>query len=437
MRVLIFAILSFVLLYADENFAIINKGDNNGPSLLVIAGIQGDEAGGYMAANLLSQRYDISNGRVVIVPNLNKKSILYNHRGINGDMNRKFREINKKDPDFEIVESIKKIILDPHIDLILHLHDGSGFFRPKYINELENPSRWGQSSIIDVEKMNSGKYSNLGDIALFVVDNINKSILKEKHKYHVKNVNTPELKSFEQQEMAKALTYFSVINNKPALANEASKELSLEERVYYHLSAIESYLKFLKIDYIRDFDLTPNSIKKEIYANQYTSLYGDRFYLPLEGLRSTIGFVPFKKGGEIEYKSSTPLIVLKKKRRNFELYYGSKKITTLMPEYLEFDNFKGSIPIVIDGKEVLAEFGKIYEVNNYFNIKKGPYRVNAIGYIKNRLNPKESEDSVDICHKNFINRFSIDKAGRVFRVEFYDKNRFLGMFLIRFLKNKR
>lgn len=223
MRVVIFIVLFFVSLYADKDFAVINKGDNNGSSLLVIAGIQGDEAGGYMAANLLMQRYSINNGKVVIVPNLNKKSILKNHRGIDGDMNRKFREIDKKDPDFKIVEDIKKIILDPSVDMVLHLHDGSGFFRPTHINTLENPTRWGQCSIIDMESMGSGKHSNLYEIATFVVENINKSKLKEQHKYHVKNTNTPELKSFEQQEMAKTLTYFRLRTTNPLLPMKPAK----------------------------------------------------------------------------------------------------------------------------------------------------------------------------------------------------------------------
>jgi len=411
----------------------IEKGDNNGSVLLLVAGIQGDEAGGYMSANLLAQKYDIHNGKVLIVPNLNGLSILKNSRGVNGDMNRKFKNISKDDPDYEIVTKIKEIILNPNVDIVLHLHDGSGFYRDSYIDELKNPARWGQSVIIDMDDINSsGKFGDLQAIASTIADGVNKNLLNSSHKFHIKNTKTDEQKTFEQQEMAKTLTYFAVLNGRAALANESSKELSLEERVYYHLSAIEKYMDFLGIKHEKKFSLSPKNIKREIYKDQFISIDDGIFFIPLEGVRDSIGYVPMRKTDKPKYKSSSPLIVLDKNGGDFGVYYGAYKLSTLKPQFFEYEKGLDSVWVVIDGVKKMLKLGEIYETEEFFEVQSGEYRVNAIGFVSDPSKPKESEDSIKIYKKDFIKKYSIDKEGRIFRVEFYNNGKYKGMFLIRY-----
>ena len=62
-------------------------------------------------------------------------------------------------------------------------------------------------------------------------------------------------------------------------------------------------------------------------------------------------------------------------------------------------------------------------------------RVNVIGY----ENPSKKETDVKITKKDIQKNFSIDKAGKIFRVEFYEqergkKDKFLGMFLVEFAR---
>ncbi len=68
-------------------------------TLLIVGGIHGDEPGGYFAPAVLEKYYKIKSGNLWIIPNLNVDSIIANTRGINGDMNRKFNVIDKKDKD--------------------------------------------------------------------------------------------------------------------------------------------------------------------------------------------------------------------------------------------------------------------------------------------------------------------------------------------------
>ena len=96
------------------------SGEQPGPTVLVIGGIQGDEPGGFNAASLLATHYRMRAGSVWVVPNLNFESIVRRSRGVHGDMNRKFPSVSASDPDFARVERIKRIITDPAVDYVLN-----------------------------------------------------------------------------------------------------------------------------------------------------------------------------------------------------------------------------------------------------------------------------------------------------------------------------
>ena len=187
------------LVFADGfDFTLIKKGekdDNN--TLLIVGGIQGDEPGGFMAASLLSTHYKITKGSVWIVPNFNFYSIIKRSRAPHGDMNRKFAYISKSDPDFKLIERMKSIIAKENIKMVINLHDGSGFYRKKYIDKERNPKRWGQCNIIDQAVVEGIEYGNLLEISQKVDAHVNENLLDEKHKFHTKNTHTYRKNSFK------------------------------------------------------------------------------------------------------------------------------------------------------------------------------------------------------------------------------------------------
>ena len=148
-KIIAFLTIFIFASYAYGEFSLIKLGIDNNNTVLVTGGIQGDEPGGFMSANLLARGYEITSGSLYVVPNLNMPSIIKKSRGINGDMNRKFDILSDKDPEKDIVEQIKSLVLQPNITMLINLHDGSGFYRPKYINTMMNPNRWGKIAIID------------------------------------------------------------------------------------------------------------------------------------------------------------------------------------------------------------------------------------------------------------------------------------------------
>ena len=92
------------------------------------------------------------------------------------------------------------------------------------------------------------------------------------------------------------------------------------------------------------------------------------------------------------------------------------------------------LPGIGRNHHILPEgIGQIVDVENSACIKKMPgYRVNAIGAEKN-----QSDESGIILKKNdFKEKFSIDRSGRIYRIEVYKGKKFTGMFLLRFGTNQ-
>ncbi|HEB9328742.1 TPA: deacylase [Campylobacter coli] len=385
--------------------------DNN--TILIFGGIQGDEPGGFHAASLLLSDYNITKGKIIVAPNLAFDSIIKRSRGNNGDLNRKFANLSPKDPDYQTVKRIKELILLPEVSMVINLHDGWGFYKPTYIDAMQNPKRWGNSSVIDTNEINASKYPDLESIATQTVNSVNASLVDPKHAYHLKNTKTQEL---GDTEMLKALTYFVISNHKAAFANEASKNLPVNLRAYYHLLAIENYLKTAGIEFTRTFELTPQDVDKAINQELEVKLFDDKILLSLKNPRKTINYVPFPINKELNYNTSNELTALIAEKNSFYIQYGNRFQTRLYPEYLEFSNPFNKITLQVDGNETVVNFGTKLQVKENFLVPriKGA-RINIIGFDHGR-----DESNILVSKKNMQKPYSLDMAGKIYRVEFYE-----------------
>ena len=415
------------LLSANGNFDfnLIKKGKDDNNTLLVVGGIQGDEPGGFISASLLSTHYEITKGSVWIVPNLNFYSIIKRSRGPYGDMNRKFAYLSKEDPEYSTVQRIKSYIKDDRVKLVVNLHDGSGYFRPYYIDNLHSPKRWGQCSIIDQERVDSKKYGNLKEISSKVVEYVNQNLMDEEHKYHIHNTRTKE----GDKEMEKTLTYFAINNGKAAFGNEASKSLPTHKRVYYHLLALEKYMDIMGIKYKRKFELNSSGVYAAINNDIYISLYDDKIKLPLSKIRDSLRYFPIKKDKVIDFKASNPLLTIVHKGDMYTIHYGNRELSKLKADYLDYDEHNRILKFVVDGEPKDVRFGSIVDVSKEFLVKHNKdYRINVIGYTSNA----KTETDVNIRKSQIPKRFSVDKKGNIYRVEYYNDDKFAGMVLVRF-----
>ena len=419
-------LLLFHVLHADIKLIKKENGDSN-TTLLVIAGIHGNEPGGYFAASILATHYTITSKNLWIVPNLNKESIIVNRRGIHGDMNRKFSNISHNDKDNQKVQEIKKIILEPQVSLVLNLHDGHGFYRKENQGTVFNPTAWGQTCVIDQHKLKQEQaFGNLNAIAKQVKDNVNKQLLKQHHSFDVKNTNT----KYEDETMQLSLTYFAVTNNKPAFAIETSKNLSsLSQKVFYQLLAIEEYMKIMNIGYERKFEFSENEIAK-IIKNYGKLTINANISINLNNIKKYLSFIPIKSTANL-FKFSHPLGEIKETLGTYAVYIGNKKVTTLKPQHFKMSqNCQENIPFEIDGELINSpKTSKIYVKDDFKVIASQNYRVNVIGFQKRGF---KNESDLTITLKDLDKRFSVDVDNKIYRIEFYKNEEFCSMTMVHF-----
>ncbi|MCG3692134.1 M99 family carboxypeptidase catalytic domain-containing protein [Aliarcobacter butzleri] len=432
MKFIVVFLLLVINLFAVTNrdFSIYKK-EAQTPShtLLIIGGIHGDEPGAYFAPAFFEKYYKITKGSVWVIPNINGDSIIANQRGIYNDMNRKFSVIEKDDPDYFIIERVKKIILDKKVDLILNLHDGHGFYRETYENAIFNPKAWGQATIIDQDKINGlNKFGDLDNIATKVRNNLNNDkLFQEYHSFGVKNTQT----KFKDEQQQLSLTYFAVTNNKPAFAIETSKNITdLTEKVIYQLKSMEEFMKIMDIEFQRDFDINNyEEVKKRLFDFGEVKI-NENIAFDLSDSRKILRFVPLKKENN-EFKFENSLGATKIVDNKYEVYIGNINVTNLFPQIFDVKEYKDSIKIEVDGKVINTKLGEVIDVKNSFKIVKNDFfRVNVIGFSKTGV---DSEDDILLKKSDMVDSFSIDTNNKQYRVEFYKDNNFYGMITINFV----
>lgn len=409
-----------------NKFSFHSLGTGEGPTLLVVGGIQGDEPGGFSAAALLSTHYTITKGNLWVVPDLNFTSIVNRSRGDFGDLNRKFAHLDASDPEYNLVQDMKKILLADEVDLILNLHDGSGFYCPTWVSKLRNPNRWGQSVIIDKQEMEAPRFNQLHHMASKAEEDANTALVHPDHRYFIRNTNT----HLGDKEMEKSLSWFAVLNGKPAFGVEASKEFTTEYRSYYHMLIVESFMRQMGIEFERDFPLSPKSVLVALNSNLTLSLYDGKIVLPLDDVRPVLNNIPFDTANSPIHLASRPLLSLIDEKDNWRVAYGNRTLTRMHPEKMPFDSSLTHMTVDADEKTATIPFGTIVPVNTKFLIHQTEgYRVNVIGATK-EVNGTEA--GVLFTQADFMPRFSVDKKGLIYRVEVYKGEAFCGMILVDF-----
>ncbi|MDE7173560.1 MAG: hypothetical protein K2N70_04350, partial [Helicobacter sp.] len=351
---------------------------------------------------------------------------LENHRGIYGDMNRKFAALRDNDPEKKIIEEIKTLIKNDRVEIVLHLHDGSGFYHDTYISALRNPKRWGQSSIIDQEQLDNVPHGDLNGISQRIVAEINENLLNDLHSYRVRNTNT----AVQDKEQQLSLTFFTINQGKAAFANEASKNLPLRERVYYHLLAIEAMMHYLGIEFNRNFTLDPQTVQAAMEDPSITIDFANKISLPINRIKNHITYFPMPKKS-LAYHSSNPLVHLYEKKGTYSIKYGNRTMAWLLPDYFETDDTLESVQMILDDSPQHVTLGSIVRARQSFSVPKvaDDVRVNIIGFSRRNL---ASEHDITIHKDQIESKFTLDKNGALVRVEFYRGQKFSGMVIVDF-----
>lgn len=223
-------------------------GREPGPTLLIIGGIQGNEPGGFLAADSYVD-LTLRRGNLLLVPRANLYSIVKNHRGPDGDMNRRFIDAAPRNYVDRIVTIIKELMAEA--DCLLNLHDGSGFYSPRWEGPRRNPMRYGQSIIVDAATYVHPRKKTplaLKDLAQQVIRKVNSQILDEDHRFRFNNHRTMH-KDTLHPEQRRSATYYALTRfGIPAFGVETSKDISNRRlRVQYQTMVINAFMEELGI----------------------------------------------------------------------------------------------------------------------------------------------------------------------------------------------
>lgn len=230
-------------------------GKEPGKTIMLIGGIQGDEPGGYLTADLYAD-ISLKRGNLIVVPRANFYSILLNQRnGMTGDMNRKFAEKDDaaRSMEQEIVAILKRLIGEA--DCLLNLHEGSGFFNPEWKNDQENPDRFGQSIIYDAKSYYAEKKRRtieLESLATRITEKVNRQVTNRRYRFRPNNHNSvaDDTRHFEQR---KSATYYALTQEGiPAFGIETSKAISSNsEKVAFQKMVVNAFME--------EFDIIPET----------------------------------------------------------------------------------------------------------------------------------------------------------------------------------
>jgi hypothetical protein len=259
-----------------------------------------------------------------------------------------------------------------------------------------------------------------------VRDHVNAHLLEADHRFSLKNTRTRE----GDEQMAKTLTYYAINQGKPAFAVEASKSFGTARRVYYHLQATEAYMKAFGIEFERQMRLSLPAIEAAIGTQPQIALYDRRLVLDVADARRRLGYIPMKRGSEVVFEASSPLVALVAREGGYQVSYGNNRQTLLQPQYMEYDDSLDGVWLAQDGSETRTPFGSIVPVAGRVALKVPVgYRVNLIGYTHGE---RGNEAGIAVARQDFLTRYSIDRAGQLYRAEVYRDERFCGMVLLDF-----
>ncbi|OMH40313.1 M99 family carboxypeptidase catalytic domain-containing protein [Desulfurobacterium indicum] len=250
------------------------------PRAFIVAGIHGDEIGGYLSAVYLYKKLKLSKGDIKFIPFLNIKSIVRTYRYLEGvgDVNEKFVFSNKNElsiPEdvFNKINFVKKELINFKPDFVLSFHSGWGF-------SYNDRRRWGNSITIDEKKHGQ---IDLYTVAFKVLSEINRNNRYKRVKYSIKILNT------FSNNVVRDMNDFStwvLKNNIPVFTIESSKNSVLWRQIYNISFATLEFLKIYgfkvsNVDEILDpmnirkflKSIRRNNLKFKIYINGVSKEY--------------------------------------------------------------------------------------------------------------------------------------------------------------------
>ena len=439
------------------------SGRQPGKTMLIIGGIHG-EPGGYLTADHYVDM-KLEKGSLIVVPRANFYTIIRDTRGAHGDMNRKFtNDKPATDYDSQIVEILKNLISES--DILLNLHEGSGFYRDEHISERKNPDRFGQSIIADADiyyQKDSSKSVNLKEIVEEVIENVNKKIENKEYYFHFNNHNTfsPNTKHPEQRGSA---TFYALSNHGiPAFGIESSTDIEdIETKVRHQIWTINEFMRIfdivpeipgLYLDYpeLEFIILSVNNANPIMVPNKETLYIRKNDEIEISHIESNykrgLSADVLGHGSENDFETRlkiqepTKIIVKKDKFTCGEIYIQFAKAIyykEVVRDTSEFSHLvidiNGNIEVVDADSFIDVTKGEIMRIiDSVPPIKNKPdHRLNFYGFVPKGKTKKKDDANCNIdTARDLISRFSKNGEGEIYEIRLSSQGNIITAFPVR------
>lgn len=437
-------------------------GKEPGNTMMIMGGIQGDEPGGYLAADLYADMR-LEKGNLIVVPRANFFSIRNNTRGVGGDMNRKFNPDGPATDDDARIVAILSSLMEKST-VFLNLHEGSGFYTPEWIDDLHNPSRYGQSIIADAASYTTkdGNVIDLNGPAQRVIEEINRNIKVDDHLFHFNNHDTFS-ESSRHKEQRKSASYHALsVAGIPAFGIETSKEISsIETKVRYETLAINAFMREYgivpehpsislptpELDHIVVHVMgnpVPFAVKNgagitvpsgsSIHISSIVGNYERGFSVDVMGAGATNDLnrvVTISKPTVVRvFKDAFPC-------GEVHIDVSSRRPGRPVPVAVSAQFRVTEFQILLDGKNLVVSAGDTLHIirGDILEILDGraanpswtDFRINFVGFVGNeKVNDAEDRGYAINTGTDLIRRFSLDGDGRVYKIDALNGSRIAG-----------
>lgn len=201
-------------------------GKEEGASIIIEAGIHGDEIAGTLAIEALLPEIEILKGRVIWLPQMNKPAYQIQKRFINIDLNKVFPgDKSKKEYEHALAAELFQWVGSHNVDVVLTLHES------RYLHDGTNPKTFGQTIVYGVKP--------IPKLLNSVLHELNQRLDEPRHKFY-SNYFPIATSSTEQ-----FVSHFGL----EGFCAETWRGFELEKRILLQRKIILSFLKQMGIEY--------------------------------------------------------------------------------------------------------------------------------------------------------------------------------------------
>lgn len=212
---------------AYQTNAYFYSSEQEGPTVMIMAGVHGDELAGIEAAKQFMENIKLERGTVIIIPEANKEAIEHRVRAMSQeeDLNRNY----PGDPTLEGIErlagEIFEIMKNNEIDFLLDLHESVDYYN-------KNTTFYGQTIVLD-----DNNNIFLQEIANYLVNELNSSVVSPEDMFDV------IVKPIAGSSTYEALNHLEIYG----ITFETCNKMDYKKRVDFHCQCIENVLAYFDI----------------------------------------------------------------------------------------------------------------------------------------------------------------------------------------------